>query len=92
MGTVLPNDPAVETHRTVVRTVVVPTTRAPGTVVEKKRSRRRLPVATILNFGGGPDRDHRRGGTTAATTDGPRDGSARAGEISVMTIQDAIIE
>ena len=75
------DDPAVETH------VVM--------VVVENHSRRRLPLATTTarrNFGGGPDRDRHQGGPATMTTDGPHDGSGRAGGIALMTDRDAIIE
>ena len=96
---------AVQKHGIIVVTVAFPVvvkkpsgrrllvTTALPVVVEKKRSRRRLLTTTTTarrNFGC-PERDHRRGGT-ATTTRGPRDGSGRADEISVMTIRDATID
>ena len=87
------DDPAVENRKI----FVVPTTKeVPGViVVEKNRSRRRhLLIATITTHlvgGGGPDRGLRQGGLDA-TTDDPRDGSDRAGEIALMTDRDATIE
>ena len=83
------DDPAVEMRR-----VVVLTNGTPVAIVEKKCSRRRLLGATPMahRFIGGPDRDRRQGGPDATTTDGPRDGSDRVGEIALMTDRDATIE
>ena len=87
--------PAVGKRRIIV---VVPTTVLP-VVVEKKRSRHRLLVATTtvhLLGGAGPDRDRRQGDRRqegpATTTDGPRDGSSQAGEIALMTAQNATVQ
>ena len=65
----------------------------PG-VVENHHPHLRLLVATTtahLNFTGGPGRDPPQG-AAATTTDGPRDGSGRGGEITLMTDRDATIE
>ena len=79
---------AVEMH------LVVPTTEeAPAVVVEKVSPRLHwLLVATTAHRFGDPPRDRRHGGPDATTTDGPRDGSSRAGEIALMMVHGATIE
>ena len=76
------------------RVIVTTTTEEEVPVVVSEHRSHRLLLATTTarrNFGGGPDRDHRQGGT-ATTTPGPRDGSSRAGEITLMTDRDETSE